>query len=83
MLGEANVLYRGIGNNFNNAVANADMMARFIANDASNGSAYDVFSPQGSGGIYTITLVTRPKPNKLDAKGNRSFTLRTQIRPRN
>ena len=78
--GEANVLYRGEGHNLNDAIDTKSELARFVARNDSSGAAYALFSE--TGGLLTITLVFRPRPDLPEGKNNRSIVFTTKVRQR-
>lgn len=69
-LGDQTYIYRGIGNGIGQAVAVRQQLANFIIN---NPSGNNIFSQ--SSGVVTIEVTTQ--------KGTRSYTARTEVRPRN
>jgi Tfp pilus assembly protein PilW len=69
-LGDSTYLYRGVGNGIGQAKAVRQQLANFVTD---NPSGNNIFSQ--SGGVVTIELTTQ--------KGTRSYTARTEVRPRN
>ncbi|MFH1339347.1 MAG: hypothetical protein ABIH40_05850 [Candidatus Omnitrophota bacterium] len=69
-------LYRGVGDNNNQAHPTRQQLANFVVDNPINpltGNPYPIF--EESGGVVTIRLTVK--------RDNRSYTLRTQVRPRN
>lgn len=68
--GYQNYLYRGIGNNVNNACPGRHQIADFIADNPNNDPIFIE-----NGGVVTITLTVE--------NNNKNLTLRSRVRPRN
>lgn len=77
--GSRNTLFRGTGAGLGNANNNRQELANLIVD---NPSGNNIFIDAG-GNLYTIELTVRPKPTEPESSGNRSYTSRTQARPRN
>lgn len=75
--GPTNVLYRKSGAGLG-PPADRQELANFIV-DNPNGNP--IFSLVG--GVLTIELTVRPRPQDPEGRGNRNYTVRTQVRPRN
>jgi prepilin-type N-terminal cleavage/methylation domain-containing protein len=74
--GYSDYLYRGVGNNSSQAYPTRQQLANFVVDNPINpltGNPYPIF--EESGGIVTIRLTVE--------RDSRSYTLRTQVRPRN
>ncbi len=69
-LGDRTYLYRGTGNNINQAYLSREQLANFIV-DNTNGNVIFI----NTVGLLTIELTA--------SKNNRTYTLRTKVRPRN
>jgi prepilin-type N-terminal cleavage/methylation domain-containing protein len=76
--GDRTMLYRGIGSNINNAYDTRKELANFVAPNPGGEDEFDY-----SNNVVTITLTFMPDPEEDEGPGNRAFTLRAQVRPRN
>ncbi len=76
--GPTSTLYRKSGAGLG-PPADRQELANFAVD---NPSGNNIFI-DASGGLYTIELTARPRPTDPEGPGNRNYTLRTQVRPRN
>ncbi len=90
--GDSSFLYRGDGNNINQAYLNRQQLANFVVDNPDLvDNATGLPPPDGSidpvfinnAGLLTIELTFRPIPTQPAGRENRNFTLRTQVRVRN
>jgi prepilin-type N-terminal cleavage/methylation domain-containing protein len=65
-----------------NTTAHRMELARFLVNTTS-GEIFNVTDRGSTNSTVTIELNMRPKPNQPEVSGNRNYTLRTRVRPRN
>lgn len=80
--GESFVLYRGVGNNFNTANNARRELCRFVESSADIFNVFDAVA-LGDNCTVSINLTVRPRPEQPESAGNRNFTFRTRVRPRN
>ena len=86
-VGDPFVLYRGlvnVGDDLKNDAKNfRQELSRFVVND--NTDIFEVSSGCASSSDcnVSITLTVRPRPDQPEGPGNRNFTFRTKVRPRN
>jgi prepilin-type N-terminal cleavage/methylation domain-containing protein len=76
--GDRTTLYRGTGTNIGDAYDTRKELANFVA---ANPGGEDQFNY--SSNVATIILTFMPDPDSPSGPGNRAFTLRTEVRPRN
>lgn len=82
--GSVNFFYHGAGENINQAYAVRGKICGYIVDnpiDPLTGLPYPVFADNA--GLITVILTARPSPEKIEAKGNRNYILRTKVRTRN
>jgi len=77
--GDQRYIYRGAGNNLNNAYAARRIMARYVIDNTGGAQIFGL----GGNNMVTMLLTVRPKPLTNGGPNNASYTLRTQARPRN
>ncbi len=76
--GDQSMLYRGTGNNINQAYDTRRELANFITANPGGDPNFDV-----SGSVVYIVFTFIPDPESLPGSGNRPFTLTTAARKRN
>ena len=76
--GDRTFLYRGTGNSVNNAYNTRRELANFVADNPGGEDQFDF-----SSNVATIILTFMPEPDAPAGPGNRAFTLRIKVRPRN
>jgi len=96
--GNISTLYRGEGENLNQAYATRQQIANFIVavnpDFVNNSTGFPLLPPPSPGdgsdpifiynnNLLTIELTVRSNPTQAESSINRSYTLRTQVRPRN
>ncbi len=81
--GDRTYLYRGIGNTINVAYNARQQLANFIVNNPSGNDIFSFIGPPPDRSYLIIELTLRPNPSAAEGPGNRNYTLRTQVRPRN
>lgn len=76
--GPTSALYRKSGAGLGPPADRQELANLIVDNPSGNNIFIDV-----GGGLYRIELTVRPKPTQPEGPGNRSYTLRNQVRPRN
>lgn len=90
--GYSSCLYRGVGNNINQAYAvryqlaniivpNPDLVNNITGFPSPDGIADPIFIENA--GLVTIELTLRPRPTQAVGSGNMNYTISSGVRPRN